>query len=118
MFHMFSYFHHSSTKDDVIPLRYPITSTDGKTQLKSIPVPKGTEVLVGIASANTSKQIWGPDATEWKPERWMNPLPQTLVNAKMPGVFPPTLTFSSGARCAYLLISIPLLTWPSKHFYL
>jgi len=95
--------HPSSSKDDVIPLRYPIKSTDGNTQLNSIPVPKGTEVYIGMVSANTSKNIWGPDASEWKPERWMSPLLQSLIDAKVPGVFPNIMTFWSGTKCANVL---------------
>lgn len=35
-------------------------------------VPKGTTVILASAAINTSKDIWGPDALEFKPERWLN----------------------------------------------
>jgi len=87
-----------TTADSIVPLRYPIESTDGKTQ-DSIFIPEGTEVYLGFVSANTDKQIWGQDALEWKPERWVSPPPQSVVDAKVPGVLPGLMTFATGARC-------------------
>ena len=34
------------------------------------------------------KELWGEDADEWKPERWLSPLPDAALNASIPGVFP------------------------------
>lgn len=34
-------------------------------------IPKGTEVAIGIRAVNHSKALWGDDATEFKPERWL-----------------------------------------------
>ena len=50
-------------------------------------VPKDTHVFVSINSSNKNPAIWGPDAAEWKPERWLAPLPETVLDAKMPGVY-------------------------------
>ena len=55
--------------------------------IHEIAVPKGTAIAVGIFSANRNKAIWGEDATEWKPERWLSPLPNTVTDAKIPGVY-------------------------------
>ena len=54
--------------------------------MDSIFVPKDTSVGIGILSANRSKAIWGEDADEWKPERWLKPLPETVTSVKIPGV--------------------------------
>ncbi|KAJ4303882.1 hypothetical protein N0V88_001480 [Collariella sp. IMI 366227] len=35
-------------------------------------IPKGTEMVVSIWQINRSPEIWGPDAGEFKPERWIN----------------------------------------------
>jgi len=35
-------------------------------------VPKGTPVQVPVYALNRSKDIWGSDAHEFRPERWMN----------------------------------------------
>lgn len=55
--------------------------------MNEIVVPKGTRISIGIHSCNRSKAIWGEDAHEWKPERWLNPLPDSITNARVPGVY-------------------------------
>ena len=76
----------SATKDAVVPLSKPIYCTDG-TRMDEIAVPKGTQVMVGMLGCNTSKALWGEDACEWKPERWLNPLPAQVTAAHIPGVY-------------------------------
>ncbi|XEV07402.1 hypothetical protein FSHL1_012689 [Fusarium sambucinum] len=34
-------------------------------------IPQGTDVIVSIWYINRSPEIWGPDAAEFRPERWM-----------------------------------------------
>ncbi|EGU86495.1 hypothetical protein FOPG_11695 [Fusarium oxysporum f. sp. conglutinans race 2 54008] len=34
-------------------------------------IPEGTDIMVSIWYINRSEAIWGPDATEFKPERWI-----------------------------------------------
>ena len=34
-------------------------------------VPKGTNIILAPAAVNVSKELWGEDALEFKPERWM-----------------------------------------------
>ena len=69
-----------------MPLSEPIVGKDGKV-LSEIFVPKGTLVLVGLDASNKNKVLWGDDAHEWKPERWLAPLPDTLGKANIPGVY-------------------------------
>ncbi|TLS26501.1 hypothetical protein PpBr36_05308 [Pyricularia pennisetigena] len=35
-------------------------------------VPKGTRIFIGIWAINKSKELWGPDADQFKPERWLD----------------------------------------------
>lgn len=70
----------------MLPLSEPIRGTDGNL-IQEIPVPKGTEVIVGILASNRNPALWGPDAAEWKPERWLEPLPDTINTARVPGVY-------------------------------
>jgi hypothetical protein len=93
-------------KDDVIPLRYPVLAADGKTWIDTIPVPKGTEIHTAMLSANISQEMWGDDGMQWKPDRWLEPMRNTLVEAKVPGVFPPLMTFYHGARGISLILII------------
>ena len=74
-------------KDVVMPLLWPIKSADGKSEIREIPVKKNTNVIVAIYNANRSTKIWGEDAEEWKPERWLKPLPKSVSDAHMPGVY-------------------------------
>ncbi|KAM5537528.1 hypothetical protein V8D89_008855 [Ganoderma adspersum] len=84
-------------KDVVLPLSEPIRGLDG-TLMHEIFVPKDTHVFVSIASSNKNPEIWGADAAEWKPERWLSPLPETVADAKMPGVYSNLMTFWAGGR--------------------
>lgn len=73
--------------DTVLPLSEPITGIDG-SKIHEVHVPKDTTIIVGILSSNRNKAIWGEDALEWKPERWLNPLPKSVTEAKIPGIQP------------------------------
>lgn len=70
----------------MLPLLKPITGIDGK-EIREVPVPKGTLVLPGYWACNTLKELWGDDALEWKPERWLSPLPNAVLKARIPGVY-------------------------------
>ena len=73
--------------DSILPLHWPILATDEKTQIKEIALKKGTTVFISILAANREKRIWGDDAEEWKPERWLKPLPPSVADARLPGVY-------------------------------
>ncbi|KZT66919.1 cytochrome P450 [Daedalea quercina L-15889] len=84
-------------KDIVMPLSSPIRGVDG-TLITEIPVPEGTVVHIGILASNRNPELWGPDAAEWKPERWLNPLPEVVKEAHVPGVYSHLMTFLGGGR--------------------
>ncbi|KAF8798335.1 cytochrome P450 [Phlegmacium glaucopus] len=84
-------------RDIVLPLAVPIKGTNGK-EINALPIPKGTRIHVSIIGSNRNPEMWGPDAYEWKPERWLNPLPDSLINARIPGVYSHLLTFLGGGR--------------------
>ena len=77
----------STNRDVVLPLYSPLKCADGKTEIKEIPLRKGTVIWVSILGANLSKAVWGEDAEEWKPERWLKPLPASVDQAHFPGVY-------------------------------
>ncbi|KAI0079854.1 cytochrome P450 [Panus rudis PR-1116 ss-1] len=84
-------------EDTILPLYKPIQCTDGTT-MSEIPVPKGTTVIAGLRACNLNKDLWGEDVKEWKPERWLSPLPQSVLDAHVPGVYSNLMTFSGGGR--------------------
>jgi cytochrome P450 len=58
-------------QDTTLPLQYPVESTDG-TSISTIALKKGTQILVSIIASNRNKGVWGDDADEWRPERWVS----------------------------------------------
>ena len=75
-----------SEEDTVLPLSAPIQGEDGRP-IHELEVPAGTTVWLNIFGINRDPTIWGPDAAEWKPERWLSPLPASVADAHIPSVF-------------------------------
>jgi len=84
-------------QDIILPLATPIKGINGE-DVHEIPIPKGTQIHISILSSNRNPELWGPDAEEWKPERWLSPLPDGLIDARVPGVYSHLLTFLGGGR--------------------
>ncbi|KAK7677641.1 hypothetical protein QCA50_019332 [Cerrena zonata] len=82
-------------RDMVLPLSEPI-AYDG-TAMSKVPIPAGTMLVLGLGSTNRCKDIWD-DALEFKPEWWLSPLPPTVVESRIPGVYSHTMTLNGGAR--------------------
>jgi cytochrome P450 len=70
----------------VLPLSKPLLDSTGK-EVTEIFVNNGTNIVISILAANRNPEVWGPDSYEWKPERWLHPLPKTVEEAHMPGVY-------------------------------
>ncbi|KAF8434330.1 cytochrome P450 [Boletus edulis BED1] len=83
-------------QDEILPLSKPIVTKSGG-MINEVLVPKGTEVVVSIAAYNRDKDVWGEDAHEFKPERWLD---DAMVDRKLPavGVYSHLLTFLAGPR--------------------
>ncbi|VDC03587.1 unnamed protein product [Peniophora sp. CBMAI 1063] len=81
-------------QDDVIPLAHPIVTESGQS-ISSIPVQKGQEVHINIASYNRNPEVWGADAHQWNPERFMNLDKSALTPV---GLYANLLNFSAGVR--------------------
>ena len=69
-----------------MPLSEAIQGVD-VTVINQIPVPKDTYIVIAINACNRNKALWGDDTLEWKPERWLEPLPDSVVKAHVPGVY-------------------------------
>lgn len=70
----------------MMPLSEPIVGNDGRL-MKEIFVPAGTEIILASRAVNRDPSIWGEDAAEFKPERWLSPLPASVLDAHVPGVY-------------------------------
>ncbi|KAH9941100.1 cytochrome P450 [Epithele typhae] len=87
----------AAAEDTVIPLSAPAPTRDGGA-MSEIPVARGTTVLLLLQASNVNPALWGADAAEWRPERWLAPLPAAVEDARVPGVYAHLMTFAAGAR--------------------
>lgn len=69
-----------------MPLSEPMYGVNGEL-ITEIPVPKDTAIVIGVRACNRNKALWGEDALEFKPERWLSPLPDAITKAHIPGVY-------------------------------
>ncbi|KAM5530700.1 hypothetical protein V8D89_015624 [Ganoderma adspersum] len=83
-----------AVNDDVIPLSEPIISATGET-IHAIPIRAGQWLSMSICSYNRLPQVWGDDAEEWNPDRFLDIDPTKQVRV---GVFANLMSFSAGVR--------------------
>ncbi|KAL0954834.1 hypothetical protein HGRIS_003778 [Hohenbuehelia grisea] len=92
-----SYVWRTCRKDAILPLSSPIVGVDGR-EMTEIAIPENTNVAIAIMAANRNPALWGPDAAEWKPDRWLSPLPESVTSAHTPGIYSNLMTFLGGGR--------------------
>lgn len=61
----------TANKATTLPLHFPVRSRSGEPT-STIAIPKGTQVIISILAANRHQGMWGADANEWRPERWLS----------------------------------------------
>ncbi|KAH9173543.1 cytochrome P450, partial [Lactarius sanguifluus] len=81
-----------ANRDDILPLAFPITTKSGK-QITSIPIQKGTPIDISPAVYNRLPDVWGSDANEWNPERFLDPLRGFKEASSNIGVFGSLMSF-------------------------
>ncbi|KAL4072764.1 cytochrome P450 [Scleroderma yunnanense] len=108
-------------QDTVLPLHRPIRSRSGEV-LERIPIPKDTTLIISILNANLDRDVWGEDAREWRPDRWLgieaygrdenedvfddnqngehghSKMPGAKTEMRYPGVYANMMTFLGGGR--------------------
>ena len=82
-------FRSRSNTDMVVPVSQPFTSSNGKGEMRDVFVPKDTTIHVCITALNRSTAIWGADAKEFKPERWLSAEgpANAAILSRIPSVF-------------------------------
>ncbi|KAF8880306.1 cytochrome P450 [Infundibulicybe gibba] len=87
-------------EDTTIPLQFPVRDPHSGTETRDLFIAKGTPVYLGLSAANRSTAIWGPDASEFKPERWLgkDASPGNPDKIKLPGIYSNMMTFLGGGR--------------------
>ncbi|KAI0089029.1 PAH-inducible cytochrome P450 monooxygenase PC-PAH 1 [Irpex rosettiformis] len=81
-------------KDDILPLSSPITTTTGEA-INEVPIAKGQVIVISICTYNRIKSIWGEDAHEFNPSRFLD---GKLENEVKVGMYANLMTFSAGMR--------------------
>ncbi|KAG9009835.1 hypothetical protein FRB93_005106 [Tulasnella sp. JGI-2019a] len=64
-----------AVKDDILPLLNPIRNPRTGEEVRSVMVKKGQTIHISHMAINRSKAMWGEDASEFKPERWISTVP-------------------------------------------
>ncbi|KAF7355908.1 hypothetical protein MVEN_00919800 [Mycena venus] len=76
----------------------PFTTPSGK--LSEVTIPRGATLFLGIAGANRLRSVWGSDAAEWRPERWLEGDLHHKVDpsVRLPGIYSGMMSFLGGQR--------------------
>ncbi|KAJ7292658.1 cytochrome P450 [Mycena rebaudengoi] len=91
------YLERAAARDAVIPLEYAVTTPAG-ARISQLPVQKGQFIAVAVAAYQRLEAIWGADADEFKPSRWLSGNPS---KGQSLGPYANLLAFSGGYRvCA------------------
>ncbi|KAJ4479612.1 cytochrome P450 [Lentinula edodes] len=85
----------TANEDDVIPLSKPIVGKTGQL-ITEIPVPKGTRIVGSCSAYNRNLTIFGEDAHEFNPYRWLEGRVKTEDNLGFP--YANLATFAAGVR--------------------
>jgi cytochrome P450 len=80
----------------------PIKLPDGSITDKIV-VAKGQTLVISIQSISHNRTFWGPDAWDFKPERWLSDLPE---KAAAISAYRHMLTFADGPK-VYVHIRLP-----------
>ncbi|KAG1781984.1 cytochrome P450 [Suillus placidus] len=60
-----------TSKATTLPLEFPTRSRSGG-YTSAVAIPEGTFTIISILAANRHRGMWGADANEWCPERWLS----------------------------------------------
>ena len=77
------------------PVPLTMRETPKNTTILNQYVPKGTKIVMALSATNTSTELWGPDAAEFNPERWLGPGKANSGSASSNYAF---MTFLHGPR--------------------
>ncbi|KAF7341197.1 Cytochrome P450 [Mycena venus] len=106
-----------ASEDCILPLSQPITTING-SQMFEIPFRKGQCLYLAMAAHNRLPSIWGPDAGEFQPSRWLKKEPR---KGPALGPHPTGLTFLGGPgvclgwRFAILTLQVFVVTIVRKY---
>lgn len=94
--HPFGDINRYATQNDRIPLSQPIIAANGK-KLGVLSIAAGTTITIPVHCINRSEAIWGEDAKQFIPERWLVKDGIPSKAQEFPGYYH-SLTFFDGPR--------------------
>ncbi|KAK7014022.1 cytochrome P450 [Favolaschia claudopus] len=100
----------TSTHPHILPLSQPIIGVDSRP-MDAILISRGTEIYISIAGVNRNEAVWGPDAREFRPERWRGNGQadwEGANNVRTAGVYGNMMTFAGGGRSCIGFKFVPL----------
>ncbi|KAK7024693.1 cytochrome P450 [Favolaschia claudopus] len=98
----------TSTHPHTLPLSQPTIGVDGRP-MDAILIPRGTEIYISIVGVNRNEAVWGPDAREFRPERWRsNGQAEGANDVRTAGVYGNMMTFAGGGRGCIGFKFVPL----------
>ncbi|KAJ7037978.1 cytochrome P450 [Mycena alexandri] len=83
-----------ATRDELLPLSKPIVTLSGKT-ITELPIPKNQVLVISIVGYNRNTDVFGKDAHQFNPERWLDGTVKPAANV---GMYGNLMTFGSGHR--------------------
>ncbi|KAJ8516646.1 hypothetical protein ONZ45_g6069 [Pleurotus djamor] len=98
----FTFISRTARKDMILPFSTPVPvrepTLNGPTHITSVHVKPNTNIILGLGAANRDPQIWGDDADEWNPDRWLKKSPESVAKERLPGIYSGMMTFMGGER--------------------
>ncbi|KAJ7447214.1 cytochrome P450, partial [Mycena latifolia] len=86
-----------ASEDCVLPLSSEIVTSTGQP-IRELPIRKGQFIFLAVGAYQRLEDLWGSDADEFKPSRWLEEDP---CSGQALGPYAPLLAFLGGPRhCA------------------
>ena len=84
-------------RDTIIPLSHPLALRNGSST-DALHIPAGTTLTLSLTALNRSPELYGDDADQFRPCRWLEPPSAALEAMRAYAAVPGLSTFIGGTR--------------------